>query len=200
MNLPFFRPSRPPKQQVIAIGGKKLSGKGALINQLLMAFDPTPWGVCSITAILLNEAASHITRATGVNVSPQDLLKDKEKYRPYLIKLGNSREADDPAKMLKTALFTTQEKPRIILDSLRRASEYHYAKKQGFKLILVDATPETRAARNGGKPLDDSDPTEYEAYELLKKDPKTWIIPNNGTWDELKAEAQRFVSCYRLSH
>jgi hypothetical protein len=200
MNLPFLKPRKQPRQQVIAIGGKKLSGKGAFINQLLMAFDPERWEVCSVSKLLLNEAASHITRATGISTSPQDILKEKEKWRPYLIKLGNRRNEAEPAGMMKTALFTTHEHPKVIFDSLRREADYHYAKEQGFKLILVDATPETRAARNGGKPLDDSDPTEYEAYELLKKDPKTWIIPNNGTWDELKAEAQRFVSCYRLSH
>jgi hypothetical protein len=198
MHLPFLRIKKQPTRQVIAIGGKKLSGKGTFINQLLMAFDPDRWAVCSITNILLNEAASHITRATGVNTSPQDILKDKEKYRPYLIRLGNNREAEEPAKMLKTALFTMHEQPKVILDSLRRASEYHYAKENGFKLILVDSTSEVRAERNGGKPLDDFDPTEYEAYELLKKDKNTWIIPNNGTLEDLKAEAQRFVSCYRL--
>jgi len=192
----FFKKGKKPPRQIIAIGGKKFSGKSEVSNMLMMGLIPETWAQTSTSEILVKRLAMKMTNALDKVITPDDIKAEKEKYRDALIKVGKAIELKEKAALVKSALCLVDDYQRVILDSIRRESEYNYMKEIGAQLILVEATPEARAKRGCKNPESD-DPTECEGYNLLRADKDTWVIDNSKDLEHLKKEVVRFVEAYR---
>lgn len=109
-------------------------------------------------------------------VSEEEILKDKEKYRPDLIKLGNGM-CDADAGCLVSICLWSSSKEFILIDGVRRVSEYERI-KDWFDLILwVD-----RPGQAGG--LDNLELESHHAHR---------VILNDGSLEDLEATAEKLA-------
>lgn len=191
----FSKKLKKPPKQIIAIGGKKFSGKDTVANFLMMEFTPEVWAHTSTSQLIVSRYCKVRTNAEQTVLTPEKVYTNKEKHREALKKVGEKWEAIEPAHWIKSALSHVEDYDRIILDSVRRESEYQYLKSLGVQFILVETDPDIREDR-GCQNASDNHKTETEAIELLKKDPNTWVINNNGNREDLKEEVKRFVRAY----
>jgi hypothetical protein len=105
-------------------------------------------------------------------VSEEEILSDKERYRPELIKLGNAMCDADAGCLVSICLWSSSKK-NIIVDGVRRVSEYERI-KDWFDLILwVD-----RPGQEGGL-----DNLELEAHHAQK------MVLNDGNLEDFRAKA-----------
>jgi len=105
-------------------------------------------------------------------VSEEEILDDKERYRPELIKLGNAMCDADAGCLVSICLWSSSKKYTII-DGVRRVSEFERI-KDWFDLILwVD-----RPGQVGGLDNLELDPSYAQQ-----------VVHNNGTLEEFRHKA-----------
>lgn len=105
-------------------------------------------------------------------VSVADIHKEKEKYRPELIKLGNAMCNAD-AGCLVTICMWSCHKTFAIIDGVRRISEYTRVKDWFEQIIWINRPSEPKG-------LDNLELDESHANR---------IILNDGSLEELQAKA-----------
>lgn len=145
----------------ILIIGNKLHGKTTLANFMVdelgdaEAFSTSSYLVYRLSLI-------H-------GVSESEILADKEKYRPDLIKLGNAMCDADAGCLVSICLWSSRKK-FIIIDGVRRVSEYERIKDWFDVIYWVD-----RPGQEGG--LDNLELEAHHAHE---------VILNDGSLEDLK--------------
>jgi hypothetical protein len=109
-------------------------------------------------------------------VSEEEILADKETYRPKLIKLGNAM-CDVDAGCLVSICLWSSHCSNIIIDGVRRISEYNNIKDWFDHIIWVD-----RPAQPLG--LDNLELTQEHASS---------VIHNHGDLNDLKEQAKKWL-------
>lgn len=187
----FRKPSRP---KLIAIAGQQGAGKDTVIAHFLLAMCMEPkWKLVSTSDFLIN------TYAAENGLDPEDVKEAKQRHRKGLQEVGDRLEKEEPAQVIKLALFPHLHQKQIILESIRRPSEIWYLtqKLKGFdvELVSVEASREVREKRRG-KLVGETHGTEQDLSERMRK-AGAWVIENNGTLEELKEEVIRFADYVR---
>lgn len=183
----FMKSKAPSPIQIIALSGKKYSGKDTVLDMLMMDFAPVAWNHASTSKYLIERLSEKASNALGRMVTIEEIRENKQSWREALQKLGDSLEAQEPAFVMKEILALRTRK--IIVESVRRASEIEYLRSMGAFFVLVHASDEARLAR-GCKNIHDEHPSEHEAVDILRRD-ADYILDNSGSLDELKVEVQR---------
>ncbi len=175
----------------IAIGGQQGAGKDTLI-EILMRCSERQWGVVDTSDALLSIYSGR------VGLTKDQILKDKQKHRKALQALGDEIEQDRLAGVLKYAFakhaLTGFEFDGVIFCSIRRPCELHYLKKNGYKIVFVEADKDIRQARRG-ELAGSSHSTECLDWLRPGSD---YIIRNNGTHEQLEDEAIRMLHSFGL--
>jgi hypothetical protein len=153
------------KSRKILIIGNKLHGKTTLANFMVEALGDAE-GYSTSSYLVYRLSLIH-------GVSEEEILKEKEKYRPELIELGNAM-CDADAGCLVSICLWSSSKEFILVDGVRRVSEYDRI-KDWFDLVLwVD-----RPGQAGG--LDNLELEEKHADR---------VVLNDGSLEDLKKVAE----------
>jgi len=115
------------------------------------------------------------------NVSEANILKEKEKYRPDLIELGNAMCAADAGCLVSICLWSSSKKTTII-DGVRRQSEFSRVSDWFDHIVWV-----FRESESIGK----------DNFELAETDANISIL-NDGDLDNLESKAKEFIKQYDL--
>jgi hypothetical protein len=108
--------------------------------------------------------------------SKEEILRDKETYRPQLVKLGNAM-CDADAGCLVSICIWASKADTIIIDGVRRISEFSHVKDWFDHIIWVDRP---------------SVPLGLDNLELTAKDADV-VISNTGDLKDLQQSAIKLV-------
>lgn len=150
---------------MIAINGKKGSGKDTVGNMLLKYFKGAEVKKFATKPVL------EYYNKTGINFHNLG-REEKEKVRPDFIKFSQGIKQERGEDVWVRALF--EEEGDFIITDLRLEVEYNYLKEKGYTLIRIE--------RDLDDTLDYSDVTETE----LDNFEFDYIIDNNVSLDELE--------------
>ena len=116
----------------------------------------------------------------------EEIEKNKAKYRPDLIVLGNWGRAQDEDYWLKKII---EQEGNIIVTDVRVPHEFEVFKAAGAIAIRIEASRETRAKR--GKLVGENDIT-----EIGLDNEKNWdyVIDNNSSYENLKAQVEKIMA------
>lgn len=97
----------------------------------------------------------------------------------------------DPSIFLRASLRDLADSERIVIDSLRFASDYALARTLGCAIIRVEASEDDRVARLGrrGQQFDPLQNGSHRSETELDTFATDHILVNNGTLDDLLAHA-----------
>ena len=109
-------------------------------------------------------------------VSTEEILKEKEKYRPDLIELGNAMCNVDAGCLVSICLWSCH-KTFALIDGVRRISEFERVKSM-FETVIWINRP--------------SEPIGRDNLELKAGD-ANMVIDNTGTLDDLRGKAQNLA-------
>ena len=161
--------------KIIVFSGKQLSGKDC-IAKLLLAYLPDFRRIGIGDAIKL-EYMEH----TGLSL--EEIDKNKAIYRADLIELGQRRRAEDKDYWLKKVIDLPYN---ILVPDMRMQRELEMLRSANAFTIRVNSTIEARQARGPLSKVDDV--TETELDSVVGWD---YVIENNGTLEDLKAEVSK---------
>jgi hypothetical protein len=111
------------------------------------------------------------------NISEEQILKEKEKYRPDLIELGNAMCNADAGCLVSICLWSSSA-DTVIIDGVRRISEFSRVSTWFDKVVWI---------------YRESEPIGKDNLELTEKD-ATDVILNNGSLEDLEEKAKKFIS------
>lgn len=156
------------ESQKILIIGNKLHGKTTLAKMICQR----------LPSAESHSTSSYLVYRLGLlcGVSEEEILKDKETYRPKLVELGNAMCDADAGCLVSLCLWSARSDV-VIIDGVRRFSEFNNVKDWFDHVIWIDR-PE--------QPL---------GLDNLELGPEqgTEIIVNDGSLDDLKAKAEEFL-------
>ena len=149
----------------ILIIGNKLHGKTTFANFLCEEMGD---------AEAFSTSAYLIYRLSLIEgVSEQDILNDKETYRPKLIKLGNAMCDIDAGCLVSICLWSSKCQ-NVIIDGVRRISEFDNIKSWFDHVLWVDRPSQELGLDN----------LELESHHA------NTIIMNDGSLEDLKKKAR----------
>lgn len=164
--------------KIIIFSGKQYSGKDTAAKILLE--NMTSYRRCAMGDII------KLTYGKSHNLTYEQIEKDKAKYRPDLIELGNWGRSQDPDYWLKKIL---EQEGNIIVTDVRVPHEYEVFKKARAISIRVEADRFIRQNR-GGKLVGEDDITEIGLDNIKDWD---YIIDNNGDYENLKSQVYKII-------
>ena len=163
---------------IIVLSGKQFSGKDTVAKILLKEFP-------SFRRIGLGDSIKlEYSKRTGLSFD--EIEKNKPKYRPDLIALGDEGRAKDPDFWLK---FVVNQDGNIIVPDVRMPREYELFRNNGAFCIRVEASHEARSKR--GEIVKSDDMTEVALDEINDWD---YVIQNETTYDDLVNNAKQLVT------
>jgi hypothetical protein len=152
----------------ILIIGNKYHGKTTFANFLVKHTN---------NAEAFSTSSYLVYRLSLINkVSEEEILKEKEKYRPALIELGNSMCEADAGCLVSICLWSSKAKLAII-DGVRRTSEFERVSNWFDKILWI---------------FRESEPIGKDNLELTEK-VATEIILNDGSLNDLESKAKAFI-------
>jgi len=154
------------RSRKILIIGNKLHGKTTLAD-FMVEFLGDAEAYSTSSYLIYRLSLIH-------GVSEEEILKDKEKYRPDLIELGNGM-CDVDAGCLVSICLWSSSKQCILIDGVRRISEYERIKDWFDLTIWVD-----RPGQAGGL-----DNLELEPHHADR------VIVNDGSLDDFRSTAEQ---------
>lgn len=158
----------------ILIIGNKCHGKTTFANMIKKH---------SKSAEAFSTSSYLVYRLSLLNgVSEEEILNDKEKYRPELIKLGNAMCEADAGCLVSICLWSSHE-DLIIIDGVRRMSEYSRVSDWFDEIIWINRPAEPLGQDN--LELDESH--------------GTITIMNEGSLEDLEKKAVQFIEKVGLS-
>lgn len=164
--------------KIIIFSGKQYAGKDTAAKIML---DEMPdFRRCAMGDII------KLTYGAQKNLTYEEIEKNKSKYRPDLIILGNWGRAQSPDYWLQKIV---EQDGNIIVTDVRIPHEYEVFKKAGAITIRVEATREIRASR--GELIGEEDITEVGLDNIKDWD---FIIENNSSYENLKLQVNRIIS------
>ena len=130
----------------LALHGGLFSGKTTLAEALR---DQGNFQLIDYTG-LLKLLAVEALNAIGVTVTIEEMLANKEKYRPFIIELGRLCGFDEGFG-LDEIVEKLQDDISYVLDNVRFDAQYEKLEKAGFILVRVQTPMHIRVARAIGK-------------------------------------------------
>lgn len=164
--------------KIIIFSGKQYAGKDTSAKIMLDAMPD--YRRCAMGDII------KLTYGAQKGLTYDEIEKNKAKYRPDLIVLGNWGRAQDPDYWLKKII---EQDGNIIVTDVRVPHEYEVFKKAGAITIRVEADRETRAQR--GELVGEDDITEVGLDAEKNWD---YIIDNNSSYDNLKTQVEKIIN------
>ena len=163
--------------KIIIFSGKQYAGKDTAAK--IMLDKMTDYRRCAMGDII------KLTYGAQKGLTYDEIEKNKAKYRPDLIVLGNWGRDQDPDYWLKKII---EQKGNIIVTDVRVPHEYEVFKNAGAITIRVEASRETRSQR--GQLVGENDIT-----EVGLDNEKNWdyIIDNNSTYEHLKSQVEKII-------
>lgn len=162
----------------ITLSGKQFCGKDTVAKILL---DRLP----SFHRIGLADAIKlKYSERTGLTL--EEIEKNKSKYRPDLIALGNEGRAINPDYWLNTII---EKDENIIVPDVRMPHEVEVFKAAGAFCIRVEASSAARSKRGALTREDD-----YTETALDNFDNWNYIIKNEGSYEELVENSEQLIS------
>lgn len=163
--------------KIIIFSGKQYSGKDTAAKIMLNKM-PT-FKRCAMGDII------KLTYGKKMNLTLEEIEKNKAQYRPDLIELGNWGRAQDPDYWLKKII---EQNGNIIVTDVRVPHEYEVFKNAGAITIRVEATRETRSQR--GTLVGEKDITEVGLDNITDWD---FVIDNNSDYEHLKEQVLKII-------
>lgn len=163
--------------KIIIFSGKQYSGKDTAAKIMLNKM-PT-FKRCAMGDII------KLTYGEKMNLTLEEIEKNKAQYRPDLIELGNWGRAQDPDYWLKKII---EQDGNIIVTDVRVPHEYEVFKNAGAITIRVEATRETRSQR--GTLVGEKDITEVGLDNITDWD---FVIDNNSDYEHLKEQVLKII-------
>lgn len=164
--------------KIIIFSGKQYAGKDTSAKIMLDAMPD--YRRCAMGDII------KLTYGAQKGLTYDEIEKNKAKYRPDLIVLGNWGRGQDPDYWLKKII---EQDGNIIVTDVRVPHEYEVFKKAGAITIRVEADRETRAQR--GELVGEDDITEVGLDTEKNWD---YIIDNNSSYDNLKTQVKKIIN------
>lgn len=164
--------------KIIIFSGKQYAGKDTSAKIMLDAMPD--YRRCAMGDII------KLTYGAQKGLTYDEIEKNKAKYRPDLIVLGNWGRDQDPDYWLKKII---EQDGNIIVTDVRVPREYEVFKKAGAITIRVEADRETRAQR--GELVGEDDITEVGLDAEKNWD---YIIDNNSSYDNLKTQVKKIIN------
>lgn len=162
------------ERRKILIIGNKLHGKTTFARFLVNHLGDAE---CFSTSSYLIYRLGLITGA-----SEREILTDKETFRPQLVKLGNAMCDVDPGCLVSICLWSSTQ-PNIIIDGVRRISEYDNVKAWFEHIFWID-----RPTQELG--LDNLELSAAHAHHT---------ITNDGSLEDLDAQAKEWSKKLKCS-
>jgi hypothetical protein len=168
---------------IIAVGGKKFSGKDTVIKELLLILKEDSiddeWEVLSTSDIVVKEYAEKKGLTTA------QVLADKELHREGLQQIGDG----EATRIMVKALALSDPEKAIIINSVRRKEEVQLLDELGASYILVIAEDKVRKSR-GATLKGEKHPTETEGVQELMDHKNCYHVQNNGEKKVLRKRLQ----------
>ena len=157
-------------KHIIAISGKQFSGKDTVVEILLKDLK-------NFRRIGIGDAIKEeYSKRTGISI--EEIEKNKSKYRPDLISLGNEGRAISADYWLKKILDSNFN---VIISDIRLKNELNLVNKYNAITIRIEASRENRALR--GNIVKENDLTETDLDDITSWN---YIIENNSNYETLK--------------
>ncbi|MCR5261584.1 MAG: hypothetical protein K6C94_07065 [Candidatus Gastranaerophilales bacterium] len=164
-------------EHIIILSGKQFCGKDTvakILTEKLPSFHRT--GLAD---------AIKLTYSERTGLSLEEIEKNKSKYRPDLIALGNEGRAKDEDFWLKTVIA---QKGSVIVPDVRVPHEIEIFKQHNAFCIRVEASAETRAKRGTLSRENDYTETALDNYDKWD-----YIIKNEDTYDTLVKNTEQLI-------
>lgn len=163
--------------KIITLSGKQFCGKDTVAKVLLEKLpDFRRIGLADAIKIKYSEK-------TGLSID--EIEKNKSKYRPDLIALGNQGRAADEDFWLNTIL---EKNENVIVPDVRMPHEVKRFKENNAFCIRVEASAQIREKRGILSKEND-----YTETALDNFDSWDYIIKNEGTYEDLQANIDSLV-------
>ncbi len=164
--------------KIIIFSGKQYAGKDTAAK--IMLDKMKDYRRCAMGDII------KLTYGAQKGLTYEEIEKNKAKYRPDLIVLGNWGRAQDEDYWLKKII---EQEGNIIVTDVRVPHEFEVFKAAGAIAIRIEASRETRAKR--GKLVGENDIT-----EIGLDNEKNWdyVIDNNSSYENLKAQVEKIMA------
>lgn len=164
--------------KIIIFSGKQYAGKDTAAK--IMLDKMKDYRRCAMGDII------KLTYGAQKGLTYDEIEKNKAKYRPDLIVLGNWGRAQDEDYWLKKII---EQEGNIIVTDVRVPHEFEVFKAAGAIAIRIEASRETRAKR--GKLVGENDIT-----EIGLDNEKNWdyVIDNNSSYENLKAQVEKIMA------
>lgn len=163
---------------IITLSGKQFCGKDTVAKILL---DKLP-SFCRIG--LADAIKLKYSEKTGLSV--EEIEKNKSKYRPDLIALGNEGRSINPDYWINTIV---EKDANVIVPDVRMPHEVEIFKQNNAFCIRVEASAEARSKRGELSREDDYTETALDNYSKWN-----YIINNEGNYEELCEKTNDLVS------
>ena len=165
-------------KKIIVFSGKQFSGKDTVAKILLEKFK-TFKRIGIADAIKLK-----YSKQKGISV--EEIEKNKPIYRQDLIDLGNWGRAQNPDYWLNSII---EYEGNTVVTDIRMKHELDVFRANGAFAVRVEATEEARRKR--GQLVSNNDDTETQLDNINDWD---YVIENNGTYEELKANTEDLIT------
>lgn len=162
-------------QKIVVISGKQFSGKDTVANVLK--------GVLQDFKLAPIADAIKIEFSQKKNLTFNEIERNKPLYRADLINFSTEKRSKDPNCWIKKVLSYEDD---LLVSDVRLQHEIETFDKLGAIKIRVESDREERAKR--GKLVKEDDYTEVELDNYENWD---YVIKNNGTIEELEAQARK---------
>jgi phosphomevalonate kinase len=164
-------------KNIITLSGKQFCGKDTVAKILL---DKLP-SFCRIG--LADAIKIEYSKRTGLTV--EEIERNKSKYRPDLIALGNEGRAISQDYWINTIL---EQDKNIIVPDVRMPHEVKTFKDSNAFCIRVEATAEARSKRGILSREDDYTETALDDYNEWN-----YVIQNESDYNELQERVDDLV-------
>lgn len=164
-------------EKIVIFSGKQYSGKDSVAKILLR--EMPEFRRCAIGDMI------KLVYGAQKGLSVEEIERNKPKYRPDLINLGNWGRSIDPDYWLKKII---SQDGNIMITDVRVQHEYEMFKAAGAVTIRVESSRENRALR--GTLVGEEDITEVGLDHITDWD---FTIDNNSDFENLKTQALEIV-------
>lgn len=175
---------------IIAIGGKQGSGKDLFTSIFVDREKGTDWIVLSSSDLIISLYSKRLKEAVSVD----EIKKNKQKYREALQSFGDYLESRENAYIARAMILKALalDEKNVILNSVRRPSEFQYLKKLGAVFVYIDTFESNRASRIGNIK---GDGHLTENFNFRNK--SDFVISNNGSVDQFQDKICRMIKIYK---
>lgn len=164
--------------KIITLSGKQFCGKDTVAKILLERLE-------GFRRIGLADAIK-IKYANKTGLTVEEIEKNKSKYRPDLIALGNEGRAINPDYWINTIL---EQNNNVIVPDVRMPHEVERFKENNAFCIRVEASQEARSKRGVLSREND-----YTEIALDNFNNWAFVIDNEGSYEELQAKVDGLIS------